>query len=112
MDEGLAAIPEEAPEASQARHSRAWLLVTGLAGAVGAALGSAQRAGAADGSALTLGNANTSTAATTVANNGTDVEAFEVDASGNGTDGIVGLSLGAPTAGNADPTGVVGESSN
>jgi hypothetical protein len=112
MDEGLSTLSEEATEGSQVRHSRAWVLVAGLAGAVGAALGTAQRAGAVDGSGLTLGNANTSTAATTVANNGTDVEAFEITATGDGTDGVVGLSQGAPTAGNPDPTGVVGVSSN
>jgi hypothetical protein len=112
MDDGVSAVPEEASEGLQARHSRAWLLVAGLAGAVGAALGSAPRAGAADGGSLTLGNANTSTAATTVANNGTDVDAFEVDATGDGTDAIVGVSLGAATVGNSDPAGVVGESSN
>jgi hypothetical protein len=92
--------------------TRARLLLLGIAGTVGAGLERTADARAADGGSLTLGANNTSTASTNVANNGVDLEAFEVDATGNGADGIVGITTAAPTANNGDPSGVIGESAN
>ena len=72
-----------------------------------------ERAGYALGtSAVVLGTGNTSTAATAITNNGTDVEAFEVQSSGSGTDSVVGVANGTPSTNNADPNGVIGASAN
>jgi hypothetical protein len=92
--------------------SRARLLLLGFAGALGFGLERATAARAADGATLVLGTSNSSTAATTVVNNGTDLDAFEVDATGNGGDAIFGHSTAATTVNNSNPNGVVGESTN